>query len=155
MNRLSSPKLRLFNPDFDSDSLVDVVEGGQRPQLRVVPQVSEVDSAGRDSAGRDSAGRDSLGSEDDADVISFATARRALVLSGRFTPTLQRARLIHANSECSGCGGHDVEPVELDDATVSWRNGDVVPGTATIIGFHCNDCGSEWPVYEISRRVQK
>ena len=150
MNRLSSPKLRLFNPDFDSDSLVDVVEGGQRPQLRVVPQVSEVDSAGRDSAGRDS-----LGSEDDADVISFATARRALVLSGRFTPTLQRARLIHANSECSGCGGHDVEPVELDDATVSWRNGDVVPGTATIIGFHCNDCGSEWPVYEISRRVQK
>lgn len=150
MNRLSSPKLRLFNPDFDSDSLVDVVEGGQRPQLRVVPQVSEVDSAGLDSAGRDS-----VGSEDDADVISFATARRALVLSGRFTPTLQRARLIHANSECSGCGGHDVEPVELDDATVSWRNGDVVPGTATIIGFHCNDCGSEWPVYEISRRVQK
>ncbi|MFM7165430.1 MAG: hypothetical protein ACKO3T_09305 [Planctomycetaceae bacterium] len=150
MNRLSSPKLRLFNPDFDSDSLVDVVEGGQRPQLRVVPQVSEVDSAGRDSAGRDS-----VGTEDDADVISFATARRALVLSGRFTPTLQRARLIHANSECSGCGGHDVEPVELDDATVSWRNGDVVPGTATIIGFHCNDCGSEWPVYEISRRVQK
>ncbi|MFM7865268.1 MAG: hypothetical protein ACKPHU_13720 [Planctomycetaceae bacterium] len=145
MNRLSSPKLRLFNPDFDSDSLVDVVEGGQRPQLRVVPQVSELDSAGLDS----------VGSEDDADVISFATARRALVLSGRFTPTLQRARLIHANSECSGCGGHDVEPVELDDATVSWRNGDVVPGTATIIGFHCNDCGSEWPVYEISRRVQK
>jgi hypothetical protein len=121
------------------------VEGGQRPQLRVVPQVSELDSAGRDS----------VGTEDDADVISFATARRALVLSGRFTPTLQRARLIHANSECSGCGGHDVEPVELDDATVSWRNGDVVPGTATIIGFHCNDCGSEWPVYEISRRVQK
>ena len=150
MNRLSSPKLRLFNPDFDSDSLVDVVEGGQRPQLRVVPQVSELDSAGRDSAGRDS-----VSTEDDADVISFATARRALVLSGRFTPTLQRARLIHANSECSGCGGHDVEPVELDDATVSWRNGDVVPGTATIIGFHCNDCGSEWPVYEISRRVQK
>ncbi|MFM8723824.1 MAG: hypothetical protein ACKON9_01725, partial [Planctomycetaceae bacterium] len=73
MNRLSSPKLRLFNPDFDSDSLVDVVEGGQRPQLRVVPQVSEVDSAGRDSAGRDS-----VGTEDDADVISFATARRAL-----------------------------------------------------------------------------
>ncbi|MFM7831761.1 MAG: hypothetical protein ACKPJD_08215 [Planctomycetaceae bacterium] len=145
MNRLSSPKLRLFNPDFDSDSLVDVVEGGQRPQLRVVPQVSELDSAGLDS----------VGTEDDADVISFATARRALVLSGRFTPTLQRARLIHANSECSGCGGHDVEPVELDDATVSWRNGDVVPGTATIIGFHCNDCGSEWPVYEISRRVQK
>jgi len=145
MNRLSSPKLRLFNPDFDSDSLVDVVDGGQRPQLRVVPQVADLDGAGLDS----------VGSEDDPDVISFATARRALVLSGRFTPTLQRARLIHANSECSGCGGHDVEPVELDDATVSRRNGDVVPGTATIIGFHCNDCGSEWPVYEISRRVQK
>jgi len=145
MNRLSSPKLRLFNPDFESDSRVDVVDGGQRPQLRVVPQLPEMDVESLDS----------VPSEDSADVISFATARRALVLSGRFTPTLQRARLIHANSECAGCGGHDVEPVELDDATVSWRNGDVVPGTATIIGFHCNDCGSEWPVYEISRRVQK
>lgn len=145
MNRLSSPKLRLFNPDFESDSTVDVVDGGQRPLLRVVPQLPEMDVESPDS----------VHAEDSADVISFATARRALVLSGRFTPTLQRARLIHANSECTGCGGHDVEPVELDDATVSWRNGDVVPGTATIIGFHCNDCGSEWPVYEISRRVQK
>ena len=145
MNRLSSPKLRLFNPDFESDASVDVVDGGQRPQLRVVPQLPEMDVETLDS----------VPSEDSADVISFATARRALVLSGRFTPTLQRARLIHANSECTGCGGHDVEPVELDDATLSWRNGDVVPGTATIIGFHCNDCGSEWPVYEISRRVQK
>jgi len=145
MNRLSSPKLRLFNPDMESDSRVDVVDGGQRPQLRVVPQLPEMDVETLDS----------VPSEDSADVISFATARRALVLSGRFTPTLQRARLIHANSECTGCGGHDVEPVELDDATLSWRNGDVVPGTATIIGFHCNDCGSEWPVYEISRRVQK
>lgn len=148
MNRLSSPKLRLFNPDMESDSrvdVVDVVDGGQRPQLRVVPQLPEMDVESLDS----------VPSEDSADVISFATARRALVLSGRFTPTLQRARLIHANSECTGCGGHDVEPVELDDATLSWRNGDVVPGTATIIGFHCNDCGSEWPVYEISRRVQK
>ncbi len=145
MNRLSSPKLRLFNPDMESDSRVDVVDGGQRPQLRVVPQLPEMDVESLDS----------VPSEDSADVISFATARRALVLSGRFTPTLQRARLIHANSECTGCGGHDVEPVELDDATLSWRNGDVVPGTATIIGFHCNDCGSEWPVYEISRRVQK
>ena len=145
MNRLSSPKLRLFNPDMESDSRVDVVDGGQRPQLRVVPQLPEMDVETLDS----------VPCEDSADVISFATARRALVLSGRFTPTLQRARLIHANSECTGCGGHDVEPVELDDATLSWRNGDVVPGTATIIGFHCNDCGSEWPVYEISRRVQK
>lgn len=145
MNRLSSPKLRLFNPDMESDSRVDVVDGGQRPQLRVVPQLPEMDVESLDS----------VPSEDSADVISFAAARRALVLSGRFTPTLQRARLIHANSECTGCGGHDVEPVELDDATLSWRNGDVVPGTATIIGFHCNDCGSEWPVYEISRRVQK
>jgi len=145
MNRLSSPKLRLFNPDMESDSRVDLVDGGQRPQLRVVPQLPEMDVESADS----------VHAEDSADVISFATARRALVLSGRFTPTLQRARLIHANSECTGCGGHDVEPVELDDATLSWRNGDVVPGTATIIGFHCNDCGSEWPVYEISRRVQK
>lgn len=133
MNRLPSPALRLFDPD----AAVELMDSAGPPQ--------DVTAA-------------SLGAicpEGDLDVIPFESARRALVLSGRFTPTLRRARMIHANSQCCDCGGHDVEPVELDDAVVSSRNGSAVPGTATIIGFHCNDCGCEWPVYEISRRVQK
>ncbi|MFN5078617.1 MAG: hypothetical protein ACK5MO_23755 [Planctomyces sp.] len=133
MNRLPLPALRLFNPDAVSD-LVDSVDPSH------------------DTA---AASLGAVIAEGDVDVIPFEAARRALVLSGRFTPTLRRARMIHANSQCCDCGGHDVEPMELDDAGVSFRNGAAVPGTATIIGFHCNDCGGEWPVYEISRRVQK
>lgn len=132
MNRLPLPALRLFNPDVAVE-LVDAVS---------------LSSHSADSVGAALA-------DEQSDVIPFETARRALVLSGRFTPTLRRARMIHANSQCGDCGGHDVEPMELDDAVVSFRNGAAVPGTATIIGFHCNDCGGEWPVYEISRRVQK
>lgn len=138
MNRLPLPALRLFNPDAVSD-LVDSVDPSHGTAASAL---GVVNAEGVLNAG-------------ELDVIPFESARRALVLSGRFTPTLRRARMIHANSQCCDCGGHDVEPMELDDAVVSSRNGAAVPGTATIIGFHCNDCGGEWPVYEISRRVQK
>ncbi|MFN9137990.1 MAG: hypothetical protein ACK5YE_19280, partial [Planctomyces sp.] len=113
MNRLPLPSLRLFNPDAAVE-LVDSVEP---------------------SHGTAAASLGAVIAEGDVDVIPFEAARRALVLSGRFTPTLRRARMIHANSQCCDCGGHDVEPMELDDAVVSFRNGAAVPGTATIIGF--------------------
>ena len=85
-------------------------------------------------------------------IIPFDRARRCVVFSGRFMPAVDRARLIHDNCECPDCHRRDVEPMELNDATISQRSRLPVPGTATIIGFHCNGCGSEWPVYELSRR---
>ncbi len=86
------------------------------------------------------------------DIIPIDRARRSVVLSGRFMPAVDRAKLIHRNSECPECHKHDIEPLELDDALMSSRTRLPIPGTATIIGFHCNDCGSEWPVYELTRR---
>lgn len=86
------------------------------------------------------------------DIIPIERARRSVVLSGRFMPAADRAKLIHRNSECPECHKHDIEPLELDDALMSSRSRLPIPGTATIIGFHCNDCGSEWPVYELTRR---
>ena len=89
------------------------------------------------------------------DIIPIERARRSVLLSSRIMPAADRAKLIHRNSECPQCRKHDIEPLELDDALMSSRNRLPIPGTATIIGFHCNDCGVEWPVYELSRRSVK
>lgn len=79
-------------------------------------------------------------------------ARRSVVISGRFMEPADRARIIQQNNCCPACALHDIEPLELADALISPKNRLPVPGTATIVGFHCNDCGTEWPVYELSRR---
>ncbi|MCA9057181.1 MAG: hypothetical protein KDA85_01725 [Planctomycetaceae bacterium] len=86
------------------------------------------------------------------DILPFDRSRRTIVLSGRFTPALDRARVIHENRLCPECGGSDVEPLELADSLVSPRSRLPVPGTATLVGFHCNQCQMEWPVYEVTRR---
>ncbi len=86
------------------------------------------------------------------DIIPIDGARRSVIFSGRFLPPVDRARLLHNNSTCPECAHHDIEPLELEDSVISPKNRLPVPGTATIVGFHCNDCGIEWPVYELSRR---
>jgi hypothetical protein len=67
-------------------------------------------------------------------------------------PAVDRARLIHQNGICPECGHNDIEPLELADSVISPKNRLPIPGTATIVGFHCNDCSTEWPVYELSCR---
>lgn len=86
------------------------------------------------------------------DILPFDGYRGRVVFSGRIVPAVERARLIHENSVCPQCDRHDVEPLELDDAWVSTRGRLPVPGTATLVGFHCNDCGAEWPIYELTQR---
>jgi len=58
---------------------------------------------------------------------------------------LVRAQAIRKNNECPECGHPVVEPVELNDAAIS-RNGLPIPGTATLVGFHCCGCEREWSV---------
>ncbi len=87
-----------------------------------------------------------------ADIIPFESARRSVIFSGRFPEPAQRARLIRENNSCPSCDHHNIEPLELEDALISPRSRLPIPGTATIVGFHCHDCGTEWPVYEINRR---
>lgn len=90
--------------------------------------------------------------ESPEDIIPFERARRSVIFSGRFMPAVDRARLLHQNGTCPECSHQDIEPLELADSMISPRNRLPVPGTATIVGFHCNDCGTEWPVYEMSWR---
>ncbi len=56
---------------------------------------------------------------------------------------IARARLLFANRQCRHCASPVVEPLDLDDAEVN-RQGLEIPGTATIIGFRCHSCASEW-----------
>ncbi len=77
------------------------------------------------------------------------------IISGRVSPkrvrALNRARILFENQKCAYCGKATVEPLELDDAVVSRKNNRPIPGTASIVGFHCHSCNQEWPVYETVR----
>ena len=57
---------------------------------------------------------------------------------------LIRAQKIRDNRQCIDCGHPIVEPLELNDGCQN-RNGMVIPGTATLVGFHCASCDAEWP----------
>ncbi|MDA0834974.1 MAG: hypothetical protein O2955_12900 [Planctomycetota bacterium] len=61
----------------------------------------------------------------------------------RLTPLL-RARALHTNRVCPYCRHAAVEPIELNDGTLN-RQRQPIPGTATLVGFHCQDCNAEWP----------
>lgn len=83
-------------------------------------------------------------SVDGPTVISFQ-AHFKRVRGNRLLRVLQRARQIHENRVCPYCNGPAVVPLELRDAVFA-RNRLPVPGTATLVGFHCETCGSEWPL---------
>ena len=70
-----------------------------------------------------------------------------LVESDSKRDAVSRARAIRGNSCCPFCNKATVEPIELDDATISPHSRLPVPGTATLVGFHCHSCEAEWPVY--------
>jgi hypothetical protein len=57
---------------------------------------------------------------------------------------LSRARVLHRNRCCPNCRRGGVMPVDLGDGDD--RNRAMpVPGTSTLVGFHCDACGAEWP----------
>jgi len=69
-----------------------------------------------------------------------ATASHVSILD-----VVTRAQMLRENRECPDCGHPVVEPVELNDAAHN-LNGLPIPGTATLVGFHCTRCDREWPV---------
>ncbi len=77
-------------------------------------------------------------------VLPFARFT-ATVKSHNVLNVASRARSIYKNRQCPYCQHSIVEPVELNDAILN-RNGTSISGTATVVGFHCNDCRSEWSV---------
>jgi len=96
--------------------------------------------------GPQSRSRFSLISGDDRpDVIPFT----AFATTGRRhaePAPVSRARALHNNRHCRSCGHSAVEPVTLNDGLRD-GSGQYIPGTATLVGFHCERCHAEWPVY--------
>lgn len=84
--------------------------------------------------------------DDRPDVIPFA----AFVSAGRNRRTapapISRAKALHENRCCRSCGHSTVDPVTLNDGLRD-GSGQYIPGTATLVGFHCDRCQAEWPVY--------
>ncbi|HVJ67185.1 MAG TPA: hypothetical protein VM510_04320 [Caulifigura sp.] len=56
---------------------------------------------------------------------------------------IRRARLWNSNQACPCCRRATVEPVELEDGLLNAKS-ELIPGTATIVGFNCSSCGHEW-----------
>lgn len=55
-----------------------------------------------------------------------------------------RAAALRRNDCCPRCRRPMVEPLELNDG-ICGRNNRPIPGTATLVGFHCQNCDWEWP----------
>lgn len=58
---------------------------------------------------------------------------------------ITRARVLFENRRCNDCGYPVVEPIELPDSATN-LSGLAIPGTATLIGFRCCGCQTEWSV---------
>ena len=84
--------------------------------------------------------------EDRPDVIPLS----AFVSVGRNRLSkpapLTRAKALHNNRHCRSCGHAGVDPVTLNDGLRD-GSGQYIPGSATLVGFHCTHCHTEWPVY--------
>jgi hypothetical protein len=81
----------------------------------------------------------------DEPVILSLKSYKQLLDDGKMNHVVDRARRIHNNNRCPHCSHPLVEPIELDDAILN-RNRMPIPGTATLVGFHCHGCQREWPV---------
>jgi len=60
-----------------------------------------------------------------------------------------RAQTLHQNRRCPACQHPVVEQLELPDGLLN-RNRLPIPGTATLVGFRCDSCHSEWRAGERS-----
>ncbi|MDA1014460.1 MAG: hypothetical protein O3A00_08415 [Planctomycetota bacterium] len=62
---------------------------------------------------------------------------------GSAMSVLQRSRTIFENRICPDCRQASVSTIELADGLRdAWSF--TIPGTASLVGFHCKHCGSEW-----------
>ena len=55
----------------------------------------------------------------------------------------RRARRLAGNTDCPHCRRAGTVPVMLNDGRID-RSGELIPGTATLVGFRCGHCQSEW-----------
>jgi hypothetical protein len=89
-----------------------------------------------------------LATADEPMILQFPRRRFASEpssVSPKAMDVVTRARVMYDNRKCRKCGYPVVEPVELSDSAVN-LSGLAIPGTATLVGFHCRGCDAEWHV---------
>lgn len=72
-------------------------------------------------------------------ILPFSNRVRA---NGR-PNVVERARILYMNRSCPDCSYPVVDPIELDDGLINHK-GMTIPGSATLVGFRCRGCRSEW-----------
>ena len=92
-----------------------------------------------------------ISEDQNVDVISIETfiTRRENRLSrtvGQPVTAVTRAEALHRNRCCRFCTHPVVDPVFLNDG-IRDGSGQYVPGSATLVGFHCERCHAEWPIF--------
>ncbi len=110
------------------------------PHLRVF-RGTESETVGESRFSQDGAGADVI------PISAFLPRRGGLKAPTVPLRPLTRARALHANRACPFCRHPVVEPVVLNDGLRD-GTGQYIPGSATLVGFHCDRCHSEWPVAE-------
>lgn len=76
-------------------------------------------------------------------ILKFPRLRIAPETREGDNTVLRRARLLHTNRCCPECRSAAVDPIELNDALLNIQLCPI-PGTATVVAFHCNRCSHEW-----------
>lgn len=87
---------------------------------------------------------DNGSSETEPVILSFPE-QEIVPTRSIFSNAVKRAEVIYNNRFCQSCNHPEVEPLELDNG-INNRNGVPIPGTSTLVGFHCLGCHTEWPV---------
>ena len=86
-----------------------------------------------------------LAEPDEPAILPFRSHRPGANPVPQSMDVITRARVLFNNRKCHDCGYPVVEPIEHPDALRN-RAGLSIPGTATLIGFHCCGCQNEWSV---------
>lgn len=108
--------LRIYQPAEDSVSEDDDIEAAE------TAEVSDADAAV---------------------LLSFADWVAGPVRSST-SECVDRTRTLAGNLRCPECRRSFVIPLTLNDARLD-KAGHVVPGTQSLVGFHCRQCRHEWP----------
>lgn len=84
-------------------------------------------------------------STDEPRILPFRGVGQSTESIPQYFDVVSRAKLLFSNRKCHDCSYPVVEPIELSDSLKN-RNGLAIPGTATLVGFRCCGCQSEWKV---------
>lgn len=114
--------LRLYQPPAEAESC-EVIAVPEDTRESSPPAIAAVD-------------------EDTPVILSFM--EWAPRLRSRAGSALRRAHTLLQNSRCPECRSPAVLPLHLNDGRTD-QDGRLIPGSSSVVGFHCDRCQHEWP----------